>query len=389
MSSDGVQEPNWYGTGGFPHLMHGPNFRRNGPSSTSHNYGELRAGSQRMATQAASDVHTRAGHGTWNGPAPRGAGEAALAAMEAKKAAEAASRAVNEPKTVYVSGRDMPLLGLRTNKLASADAISAAVAAGFRMFDCAPSYGTEALVGEGLKAVTGVPRDQLYIASKLPNDAHQPAAVSEACAKSLADLGCDYLDLYLVEWPEAWLPGTQQSDESANILQTWAAMEKLVDEGLVKAIGVANFGLATVEEILGACRIKPTVNQVELHPLLADRKMVGVLFRKGVQCVASCPLAGRSSDLLAHPSVAALAAELGRSAHEVLLKWNTQRGIPVLPSMSEDLAVDAAAFFSWKLNNAQKAALDKLDAHRRFFNVDWHTWDDPEKGGALKPSLVL
>lgn len=100
--------------------------------------------------------------------------------------------------------------------------------------------------------------------------------------------------------------------------------------------------------------------QVELHPQLADRKMVGVLFRKGVQCVAACPLAGRDSAVLSHPSVTAVAEELGKSAHEVLLKWNTQRGIPVLPSMHSDLSVDAANFFSWKFTNAQKVSIAAL-----------------------------
>jgi len=388
MSSDGVQKPAWYGNGGFSYMMHGPDFRRDGPAATSHNYGEMRGSGKQGTAQpnfsGATDVHTRAGHGTWNGPAPRGAGEVAVAEMEAKKKAPLGP--VSEPKTVYVAGEDMPLLGLRTNHLGSPQDIKDAIAKGFRLFDCAPSYGNEAAVGEGLK---GAARKQLYLVSKLPNDAHKPDAVKAACAKSLADLGCQYLDLYLVEWPEAWLPGTQELDGSVSMQDTWAAMEKLVDEGLVKAIGVANFGLAAVEEIMASCRIKPAVNQVELHPQLADRKMVGVLFRKGVQCVAACPLAGRDSAVLSHPSVTAVAEELGKSAHEVLLKWNTQRGIPVLPSMHSDLSVDAANFFSWKFTNAQKATLDKLDEHKRYLNVAWHTWDDPEKGGAVKPSMVL
>ena len=129
--------------------------------------------------------------------------------------------------------------------------------------------------------------------------------------------------------------------------------------------------------------------QVELHPLLAQRKMVGVLFRKGVQCIAGQPLALASPDLMISDAVSSVADELDKNPSEVILKWNTQRGVPVVCPMGAKLPVDLASFFSWKLSNDQKAKLDGLDKHTRFLTPSWHNFEDPEQGGATKPSTVL
>jgi len=137
-----------------------------------------------------------------------------------------------------------------------------------------------------------------------------------------------------------------------------------------------------------------TPPQAELHPLLAQRKMVGVLFRQGVASVAyaplGCPKPGQA-DCLEHPVVLEVAARNGRTPAQVLLRYNMQRGVAVIPKASSEahLAANIAHAFDWRLSNADKAALDALDCGKRFIQGPWHQWPDAEEGGVLKPSLVL
>ena len=122
---------------------------------------------------------------------------------------------------------------------------------------------------------------------------------------------------------------------------------------------------------------------------MAQRKMVGVLFRKGVQCIAGQPLALGSPDLLISDAIASIADELDKNPSEIILKWNTQRGVPVVCPIGAKLPVDLASFFSWKLSNEQKAKIDGLDQHSRFLAPAWHSFEDPDQGGAAKPSMLL
>lgn len=291
-------------------------------------------------------------------------------------------------------GARMPLIGLGTYKLDSPDAVRAALSAGYRHIDCASVYGNEAVVGDGLKdylASGSDARASLWITSKVWNDAHRPAATRASVERSIADLGCGYLDLVLVHWPHAWVPGRQDEDTCVTLKETWGALECLVNEGLVRYLGVSNFGLTQLEGLLGWAKIKPVVNQVELHPLLPQRKLVGVCARWGVNCVAYSPLGHSKSDLLEHPEVLKVAEEVGRTAAQVLLRWNAQRGVAVIPKAGSapHLEENIAGLFTWRLNWNQKAALDALDEGRRFVAPEWHRWEDEEEGGATKPSKVL
>mmetsp|Transcript_13752 Transcript_13752/g.29583 ORF Transcript_13752/g.29583 Transcript_13752/m.29583 type:complete len:409 (-) Transcript_13752:535-1761(-) len=406
MSHDGCLEVAWKGKA-FPYLMHHPNFHQteNYGSAKSHLAGHHGAGSSHGHGHGHSQPRTedgesvfQAGTGTWNGPAPRGYQGTQAAASTASP-----SGPVSEPDYVRLhSGTKMPLLGLGTFGLKDAASVKTALELGYRHIDCAEVYGNEALVGEGLREFVGSGRrEELFITSKLWNNHHRPEHVRPACEKTLADLGLQYLDLYLIHWPVAWLPECQgipenpSPDTSVTLAQTWAAMEELVDAGLVKAIGVSNFDLPHVEQLLGSCRIKPSVNQIELHPLLPQRKLVGVCLRKGVQCVAYSPLGGQScyvqNDLISNTLVAKVAQEAGKSPAQVLLRWNMQRGIPVIPKASspEHLKQNIEDAFKWRLSNEHKALLDTLDAGKRFITYSWKQWADPEEGGVAKPSLTL
>eukprot|EP00877_Chromochloris_zofingiensis_P000424 jgi/Chrzof1/10382/Cz04g39250.t1 len=337
----------------------------------------------------------QAGTGTWDGPAPRGAATAqALPAV-------AAAAAVHEPQHVTLcNGAAMPMIGLGTYKIESADVIRTALDVGFRNFDCAAMYGNEKLVGEGLSDyIKSGRRNELFITSKFWQTEHRPEAVRASCLKSISDLGCEYLDLFLVHWPEAWLPGSDindldsiKEDTEVTLQDTWRALESLVDERLVRAIGFSNASLAQIEDMLATAKHKPAVNQIELHPLLAQRKMVGVCARKGVVCVAHSSLGRKSSgELLNDAAVQQIAQETGKTVTQVLLKYNLQRGVPVIPKASfrKHLEENLVGMFDWKLSNQQKAALDALDCNKRFIDYPWKVWGNPEEGGAAKPSKVL
>lgn len=383
MASDGSQPVAW--SGAFPHL---PSWLRPKAPET---YADARHGHSAATSTEPQQQPGSDRTGTWNGPAPRGY------VVEPTHAADepaAAPVVIKEPDYVTLPGGSrMPLIGLGTYKLDSADAVRTALALGYRHIDCAPIYGNEALIGEGLADYLSQEgsRDQLWITSKIWNDAHRPDAARASAAKTIADIGCGYLNLLLVHWPHAWVPGTEDEDMEVTIQETWAALEALVDEGLVRHIGLSNFSLAQVEEVLGFARIAPVVNQIELHPLLAQRKLVGVCARKGVRCVGYSPLGHSKNDLLEHPEVVRVAVEVGKSPAQVLLRWNVQRGVAVVPKAGSEphLHENIDGLFQWRLSWDQKAALDALDEGRRFVSMEWHSWGDEEEGGAVKPSKVL
>lgn len=405
MAHDGSIEVAWKGRA-FPYLLHHPN-----SFLQTENYGSARQteqhghGSSGYGHAAAapshgpgSDVHAPAGTGTWNGAAPRGSrkpGEAQADAADARGPV-----ASNEPTTVRLAnGTRFPMLGLGTAGIKEASAIKAAVEMGYRHLDCAYAYDNEEVVGEGIREfIEAGKRPELFIVSKVWNTHHRPDAVRRCVESSLAKLGCGHLDVLLMHWPDAWTPESTLESvtlEDVPIGDTWAAMEALVDEGKVKALGVSNFSLKQVEDLVKSCRIKPLVNQVELHPFLAQRKLTGVCFRTGVQSVAYSPLGGQgwfvANSLLSNPVVAKVAEETGKTPAQVLLKWNMQRGVPVIAKSSnpERLRENLEGMFSWKLSNPHKALLDELDCAKRFIDFPWHTWADPEEGGVAKPSRVM
>jgi len=268
-----------------------------------------------------------------------------------------------------------------------------ALDAGYRHIDCAAKYDNEKLVGEGLKDFLAKEngRQQLFITSKVWNDRHRPKEVRKSCEQSLADLGCDHLDLLLIHWPDAWKLGTEEPDTEVTLEETWRAMEALVAEGKVNHLGVSNFSLAQVEKLLEVAKVKPVVNQVELHPLLAQRKLVGTCLRKGVSCVAYSPLGHGQSILFDLPEVNSIAEEVKKTPAQVLLKWNTQRGVAVIPrSQSEkNIRSNIDDAFTWELTPVQKARLDALDQGKRTVDAEWHDWGDATMGGASKPSDLL
>jgi aldehyde reductase len=241
----------------------------------------------------------------------------------------------------------MPLLGFGTLIPDAAATISAtrdALQAGFRHFDCAERYRNEHEVGEALGAglaAGGLAREDIFVTTKLWNSNHRPARVRPAFDASLARLGLNYLDLYLIHTPFAFQPGDEQDprDQNGNIiydhgvtlLETWRALESLVDSGRCKAIGLSDIGLNELSPIYEAARIKPAVVQVEAHPYLPETELLEFCKQRDIVFLAFAPLGhGIRPGPLEDPVITAIAARVGQTPAQVLLAWAVQRGTALL-----------------------------------------------------------
>ncbi len=241
----------------------------------------------------------------------------------------------------------MPALGFGTlipDPAATISATRDALEAGFRHFDCAERYRNEREVGEALQtglASGSIAREDIFVTTKLWNSNHRPERVKPAFDASLKRLGLDYLDLYLIHTPFAFQPGDEQDprdqngnvlyDRGVTLLETWAAMESLVDSGKCRAIGLSDVGLNELLPIYESARIKPAVVEVEAHPYLPETELLEFCKQKGVVFLAFAPLGhGIKPGPLEDPVVSAIAAQVGKTPAQVLLAWAVQRGTALL-----------------------------------------------------------
>jgi aldehyde reductase len=241
----------------------------------------------------------------------------------------------------------IPALGFGTLIPDAAVTISAtrdALEAGFRHFDCAERYRNEREVGEALQAGLAagrIAREDIFVTTKLWNSNHRPERVEPAFAASLDRLGLKYLDLYLIHTPFAFQPGDDQDprdqngnviyDKGVTLLDTWRALETLVDHGKCRAIGLSDITLDELSPIYEAARIKPAVVQVESHPYLPETELLEFCKQRGIVLLAFAPLGhGMKPGLLEDPVIAAIAARVGKTPAQVLLAWAVQRGTALL-----------------------------------------------------------
>lgn len=280
----------------------------------------------------------------------------------------------NQPSAKLLSGYSIPLVGLGTWKSAKGEvgaAVASALRAGYRHIDCAAIYGNEHEVGDALSAVLAegvVKRQDVFITSKLWNSEHEPSRVEAACRKSLADLKVDYLDLYLIHWP---FTGNVGDSVQPPLADTWAAMEQLVDKGLVRTIGVSNFSIKKLEALISTARITPAVNQVEAHPYWRNEALRAWCAARGIHLTAYSPLGSpdsaamlkRAEDAptpLKDETVGAIAQQLAKSPAQVLIRWAVQRGTSVLPKSVQPQRIAANLdVFDWEI---PAEAYDKLSA---------------------------
>jgi len=241
----------------------------------------------------------------------------------------------------------LPALGFGTLIPDSALTISAtrdALLAGFRHFDCAERYGNEREVGQALKeglAATNLSREKIFVTTKLWNSNHRPERVEPAFDASLARLGLTYLDLYLIHTPYAFQPGDNYDprdkdgnviyDRDVTLLDTWKALESLVDHGKCRAIGLSDITLEMLKPLYQSARIKPAVVQVESHPYLPETELLDFCKQNGIVLLAFAPLGhGMKPGLLEDPVITAVAARVGKTPAQVLLAWAVQRGTALL-----------------------------------------------------------
>ena len=267
------------------------------------------------------------------------------------------ANALPSPAIQLHNGVLIPQFGYGTYKVRAEDAYRAvrdALEVGYRHIDTAEMYGNEAQVGAAI-ADSGLARDEVFITSKLNNPYHEPQAARDAFAKTLDDLRIDQLDLFLIHWPMA---------QTTNYVETWQTMLEFEADGRSRAVGTSNFQEHHLRAIIDATGVAPALNQIELHPYLAQRQLVQLHAELGIVTASWSPLARGA--LLSDPVVLDLAQEAGRSAAQVVIRWHLQRGLVVIPkSTHRERMIQNADVFDFELSAQLMATIDSLDQNRR------------------------
>ena len=255
------------------------------------------------------------------------------------------------------NGEEIPVLGLGVYLSPEGETTAAsvrwAVEAGYRHIDTAAVYGNEASVGEGIQTC-GIPREQLFVTSKLWNDDIRKGRELEAFRESLKKLGTEYLDLYLIHWPVE------------GFMKSWHILEDLYRNGAVRAIGVSNFHKQHLEMLEAEAEIMPMVNQFECHPYLSQEMLIETSRKYGMVCEAYSPLGGQNGPVLSDPVICKLAREKGCTAAQIVLQWNVHRGLVVLPKSNHRERIESnARLFDVELRQEEIQQIDSLNCGMR------------------------
>jgi 2,5-diketo-D-gluconate reductase A len=252
-------------------------------------------------------------------------------------------------------GRTIPQVGLGVFKVPDEDAARAvrtALEAGYRHVDTAAVYKNERGVGEGLHAA-GLPRDEVFVTTKLWNESQGFDATLHAFDESLEKLGLDSVDLYLIHWP---------SPARGLFVDTWKAFRRLHEEGRARSIGVSNFTAEHIDQIVAETGITPVLNQIELHPRFQQRPLREAMDKRGVVTESWSPL-GQGGDMLKDPVLARIAEKHGKTAAQVVIRWHIDNGLVVIPkSVTPSRIAENIAVFDFRLDDEDLAAIAGLDA---------------------------
>ena len=272
-------------------------------------------------------------------------------------------------KTVFLNtDREMPLLGLGVYKATGENEVEQAIChaakAGYRLIDTASAYANEDGVGRGI-AQCGVPRKDLFITTKIWNNAQRLGDVEGAFKSSLERLQFDYVDLYLIHWP---VPGC--------FLNTWKEMEKLLESGRAQSIGVSNFDIRHLEELAKYSDIIPAVNQIEFHPYWYQKELLEYCKDRGIQVQAYAPLArGAYMD---NDIMCVLATKYAKTPAQIGLRWSLQKGVAVIPkSTNPERIQDNSEIFDFELEEEDMAIIDTLNQNLRTAGIPEDLRDVP------------
>jgi len=270
------------------------------------------------------------------------------------------------PTRKLKTGDEIPVIAYGTWDIAEenvGEKVEIALKEGYNHIDTAEGYHNEAGIGEVLK---NYDRDELFITSKvLPSNLNYESVI-KACKRSLKKLGTDYLDLYLIHWP----------NPAISLRETLQAMKYLYDEGLVKNIGVSNFSVYQLKVALKITQVPITVNQVEFHPWLYQKELLEVCDQNDVILEASAPLA--RTEVLKDETILELADKYDKSPAQIVLKWELQKGIVPLPkSKSKAHIAENLELFDWELKADDMAKIDNIDTEKRVYMI---TLDDETYG---------
>ena len=315
------------------------------------------------------------------------------------------------PQNTLYTGAIMPSMGLGTfgsdhvTADQVAEAVTGAAAVGYRHFDCASVYGNEPEVGASLEAIIqgGIKREELWITSKLWNDKHGENDVIASCRKSLAELRLDYLDLYLVHWPfpnfhpphcdvSSRSPGARPYIHE-NYMKTWRKMEELVDLGMVRHIGTSNMTIPKLKLVLRDARIKPAVNEMELHPHFQQPDLFKFVVDNGIQPIGYCPVGspGRperdrtpeDTTPTEDPVIREIAHRHDINAAAVCIKWAVQRGQTPIPFSVHHYRENLECVTADPLSDDEMRAIAAIDRDCRLIKGQVFLWKDGQTWEAL------
>jgi methylglyoxal/glyoxal reductase len=255
------------------------------------------------------------------------------------------------------NGVEMPRLGLGVWKAKDGEevqnAVKAAIQTGYRLIDTAAVYKNEEGVGKAIKE-SGVSREDLFITTKVWNDDQGYESTLQAFEESRKKLGLEYIDLYLIHWPV-----------KGKYKETWKALEKLYEDGLVKAIGVSNFQVHHLKDLLSDAKVKPMVNQVEFHPYLTQKELLAYCNEENIQLEAWSPL--MQGEVVRVDVIKELAEKYGKTPAQIVLRWDLQHGVVTIPkSVKEHRIQENADVFDFELSREDMDKLDALNKNHRY-----------------------
>ena len=253
-------------------------------------------------------------------------------------------------------GNEIPLLGLGTYEIRGEDvskSIEYAFEAGYRHIDTAKAYYNEEEIGSALKKIS-LPREEIFITSKLDNDNHGYDEAIKGFEKSLSKLKLDYIDLYLIHWPS-----------NGKRTETWKAFEHLQQEGLIKSIGVSNFTIEHLQELLDNCEIPPAVNQFEFNPFVYQKDIADYCKEKNIQIEAYSPIA--RSKKFDDEDIQKFTEKYGKTPAQILLRWSLQHGAIVIPkSSNKERIIENSKIFDFEIEEDDMEILNSKNENLRF-----------------------